>query len=679
MPFCGDNYDNYMNAYLEFAQPIDVTNKTNIWLNYSIVYDVEPTYDIVNVYYSWDGSNWIYLTCYDGYYGSWLDESQSIPSEGNSLYIKFQFVSDVNNVGSYFGAYVDDIEITAEPAPQPNLAPYWPSGWSSEIVASPISGTNTNGTLYAGEPAYIDVAVKNIGSGASGSFYTGVYADGMLIGSKSSSGLWSNDWYATTDVLTSLTSGGHTIRVKADIYNTVTNETSETDNEYATTFTWQPPYLTFSGYLYYWDMNPTAHMVPLKDVKIELRDWDATGTQLLATATTQSDGRFSFNSVNNLESDGDGQQQDIFFRVYADNTAAYQVSGSGTYTYDFPYTSNHRSGTFDTTLTVPQAQSSYFYPISVTKDSYDKWCTVASSPPKTRVAFWANGTKTEWGSNPTIYIDTSDSPSKATPDTYDRDAINHEYGHWIGNYAQFFNQSTGGTHSWKDTVSLNNASDEAFANFFAGWVSGSPMLLNSCQNFSNTYGLNLENGEWSQNGAVGGSANNWGSRVEGAVAGILWDIYDSPPPVLEDYSTFGNYTDRNHPDLIGDSLAVSMNDLVMVLANRSVSGHHPWNIKDFWDAWFQDSIPGRVRAMCDIYYEHGDRGSCCTGTTGNVNMLGIVDLVDLSSLVSYFNGGYVLPCYNEANVNAVGVIDLADMSALVSYLTGGGYVLPACP
>ncbi len=71
---------------------------------------------------------------------------------------------------------------------------------------------------------------------------------------------------------------------------------------------------------------------------------------------------------------------------------------------------------------------------------------------------------------------------------------------------------------------------------------------------------------------------------------------------------------------------------------------------------------------------------CCVGVTGNVNYSGIVDLIDLSALVSYLTGGgYVLPCPDEANVNASGIVDLGDLSALVSYLTGGGYVLPACP
>jgi hypothetical protein len=73
-------------------------------------------------------------------------------------------------------------------------------------------------------------------------------------------------------------------------------------------------------------------------------------------------------------------------------------------------------------------------------------------------------------------------------------------------------------------------------------------------------------------------------------------------------------------------------------------------------------------------------GACCTGTSGNVNGSGGVDLADLSALVSFLTGGgFVFPCTAEANVNTVGGVDLADLSALVTYLTGGGYALPSCP
>ena len=79
------------------------------------------------------------------------------------------------------------------------------------------------------------------------------------------------------------------------------------------------------------------------------------------------------------------------------------------------------------------------------------------------------------------------------------------------------------------------------------------------------------------------------------------------------------------------------------------------------------------------FWQNFSPASCCVGVTGNVNAVGIVDLSDLSALVSYLTGGgYVLPCVPETNVNNVGIVDLSDLSALVSYLTGGGYVLPAC-
>lgn len=72
--------------------------------------------------------------------------------------------------------------------------------------------------------------------------------------------------------------------------------------------------------------------------------------------------------------------------------------------------------------------------------------------------------------------------------------------------------------------------------------------------------------------------------------------------------------------------------------------------------------------------------SCCVGQRGNVNGSGIIDLVDLSSLVSYLTGGgFVPPCPEAANVNGVGIVDLVDLSSLVSFLTGGGYVPPNCP
>jgi hypothetical protein len=72
-------------------------------------------------------------------------------------------------------------------------------------------------------------------------------------------------------------------------------------------------------------------------------------------------------------------------------------------------------------------------------------------------------------------------------------------------------------------------------------------------------------------------------------------------------------------------------------------------------------------------------GPCCDGVRGNVDMSGIVNLADLSMLVSYLTGGSgIISCLDEGNVNGSGIVDLADLSSLVSYLTGGSYQLPSC-
>ena len=74
---------------------------------------------------------------------------------------------------------------------------------------------------------------------------------------------------------------------------------------------------------------------------------------------------------------------------------------------------------------------------------------------------------------------------------------------------------------------------------------------------------------------------------------------------------------------------------------------------------------------------------CCVGLRGNVSgdVGNLVDLSDLSALISYLTGGgYILPCPAEANLSGdpQNFVDLSDLSALISYLTGGGFALTTC-
>jgi hypothetical protein len=88
----------------------------------------------------------------------------------------------------------------------------------------------------------------------------------------------------------------------------------------------------------------------------------------------------------------------------------------------------------------------------------------------------------------------------------------------------------------------------------------------------------------------------------------------------------------------------------------------------------------RIRDMWSGYSDQADlsiRIGPATLLPGDVNFSqDVVNLPDLSALVSYLSGGgYVLPLPKLADVNNDCFVDLTDLSILVSYLTGGGATL----
>lgn len=72
---------------------------------------------------------------------------------------------------------------------------------------------------------------------------------------------------------------------------------------------------------------------------------------------------------------------------------------------------------------------------------------------------------------------------------------------------------------------------------------------------------------------------------------------------------------------------------------------------------------------------------CCQGHRGNIDLVGTVDLSDLSYLVSFLSGnGLTLPCWGVADVNGSNSVDIGDLSWLVKYLTSppGTMTLSMC-
>ncbi|MEK7775683.1 MAG: dockerin type I repeat-containing protein [Candidatus Zixiibacteriota bacterium] len=75
---------------------------------------------------------------------------------------------------------------------------------------------------------------------------------------------------------------------------------------------------------------------------------------------------------------------------------------------------------------------------------------------------------------------------------------------------------------------------------------------------------------------------------------------------------------------------------------------------------------------------------CCgtdgTQIRGNANMIGAVNVVDVTFLVDYlFRQGPTPPCKEEANVNGDASINVVDLTALVQYLFAGGAGPAMCP
>jgi hypothetical protein len=125
--------------------------------------------------------------------------------------------------------------------PRPNLRPFHLDDWEAPLVPSPTAGTYVSGTLYTGQPAYIDWMVLNDGAAAvSGRLYNCVALDGVPIAHwrvddlQPGSYTYAVDWSFTMDA-----PGWHTLRLTADCTGAVA-ETDESDNVWEGSFYWRP-------------------------------------------------------------------------------------------------------------------------------------------------------------------------------------------------------------------------------------------------------------------------------------------------------------------------------------------------------------------------------------------------------------------------------------------------------
>ena len=238
------SYDNDQDSYALNQTPayINMSTYSSYTLSFWLRLETETGHDYFRTYYN-AGGGWIQLYANAANTSGWTQLQFSFPNSGHlydQIAMTFKFESDLSGiVGS--GAYVDDILIDGTQS-LANLTSYTPPGWSGPIVPSSVTGTTTTGTLYAGQPTYIDWAIQNNGAAnTSNTFYIDYYLDGSYVGGDTKFGLNAGTGYTRTDwSYTVPTSGNHTLKMIIDPTSAV-SESNEGDNVYQQTFFWNPP------------------------------------------------------------------------------------------------------------------------------------------------------------------------------------------------------------------------------------------------------------------------------------------------------------------------------------------------------------------------------------------------------------------------------------------------------
>jgi hypothetical protein len=119
-----------------------------------------------------------------------------------------------------------------------NLTPYVPDGWDYPIMPASEPGTGGNPQLYADTPTYFDISFANYGTQHAGNFATCLYIDDAEQYCHQTA-LNANFYaYYLDDVVNVSTSGWHTVTLKVDVGNAVT-EDNEGDNVWEARFFWE--------------------------------------------------------------------------------------------------------------------------------------------------------------------------------------------------------------------------------------------------------------------------------------------------------------------------------------------------------------------------------------------------------------------------------------------------------
>ena len=330
--------------------------------------------------------------------------------------------------------------------------------------------------------------------------------------------------------------------------------------------------ITVSGNFFWGDDNDALH--PLQYNKVEV--WDDRFDVMLGVVYADASGDFSFTYIDEYD------YRDIYIKIYAAGENATVLDGDGgVYVCTSPTRQNVVPGTTISisgeiymgnsvgeafqvsqainvaTQYVKQMNGEYIAPVTV----------IYPHKVSGKGCFYQ-------GSVDTIYICGLPAQREDLPESYASwDAIMHEYGHHI--QAEFnIANNPGGSHSLVENlvdkrgskdVGLRLAWGEAYPSVFGGMAQA--YYASTLQNIATVGDAEYR----SYNKACLNYETPWHSSYdviseacEGAVIGVLWDLYDT---VNESHDTI-SFSHQNYWDMITNSGAYTMSDFCNYFINR---------------------------------------------------------------------------------------------------------------
>lgn len=348
----------------------------------------------------------------------------------------------------------------------------------------------------------------------------------------------------------------------------------------------------------------TPALRPARGMLVEVWEEDPFFDDLDGTTRTDDDGYFEVR-VRNNDDGWFGGDKETFVRVYAQNAAADVTDRSGT---DQQYVVRTHTVTgghdIDFGTMTPDEFDPMYNIADAALDANRYAAQFRDAPKRLRIQY-----EPGYGESSSFYDSYWDeiTLNDVDDDAYDDAIIMHEYGHFIAHHYAC-DDSPGGPHNLHDHKSSTLAWSEGWGNYLSSAIRQDPWYLDWDWGASGWYTIwNLET-----------FADEVGSDNEGAVAGILWDIYDR---AQEPHDYLG-MDDEEIWEVIDDGMEVS---------------YYKCNLHGFYNTWvdrgqYSDSAFAAIFAHYAIDYT--DRAGAAAlpvgpATPGSLALLETIGAIEM--------------------------------------------------